>query len=58
MDIQLPGINGIQCVAQLKSKLPKLQVLMLTTYEDSDLIFESLRAGANGYLLKKWSLRR
>jgi DNA-binding NarL/FixJ family response regulator len=53
MDIQLPGINGIQCVAQLKSKLPKLQVLMLTTYEDSDLIFESLRAGANGYLLKK-----
>jgi DNA-binding NarL/FixJ family response regulator len=52
MDIQLPGMNGIQCVAQVKAKLPNVQVLMLTTYEDSDLIFESLRAGANGYLLK------
>jgi DNA-binding NarL/FixJ family response regulator len=52
MDINLPGMNGIQCVGALKSKLPKLQVLMLTTYEDSKLIFDSLRAGASGYLLK------
>ncbi len=52
MDISLPGINGIQCVVQLKGLLPKLQVLMLTTYEDSKLIFDSLRAGASGYLLK------
>ncbi|MEW6159570.1 MAG: response regulator transcription factor [Verrucomicrobiota bacterium] len=52
MDINLPGISGIECVAQLKSRLPKTQVLMLTTYEESDLIFDSLRAGANGYLLK------
>lgn len=52
MDINLPGINGIQCVARLKAKLPKVQVLMLTTYEDSKLIFDSLRAGASGYLLK------
>lgn len=52
MDINLPGMNGIQCVSQLKSKLPKLQILMLTTYEDSKLIFDSLRAGASGYLLK------
>jgi DNA-binding NarL/FixJ family response regulator len=53
VDINLPRMNGIACVARLKASLPKLQILMLTTYEDSDLIFESLRAGANGYLLKK-----
>jgi DNA-binding NarL/FixJ family response regulator len=52
MDINLPKMNGIQCVGALKVKLPKLQVLMLTTYEDSKLIFDSLRAGASGYLLK------
>jgi DNA-binding NarL/FixJ family response regulator len=52
MDINLPGMSGIECVAQLKAKLPKLQILMLTTYEDSKLIFDSLRAGASGYLLK------
>lgn len=52
MDINLPGMSGIECVARLKEKTPKTQVLMLTTYEEGDLIFESLRAGANGYLLK------
>jgi DNA-binding NarL/FixJ family response regulator len=52
MDINLPGMSGIECVARLKEKSPATQVLMLTTYEDGDLIFESLRAGANGYLLK------
>lgn len=52
MDINLPGMSGIECVARLKEQLPKLQVLMLTTYEESDLIFDSLRNGANGYLLK------
>ena len=52
MDINLPGMNGIQCVARLKKHLPGAQVLMLTTYDDGDLIFDSLRAGANGYLLK------
>ncbi|HEU6448625.1 MAG TPA: response regulator transcription factor [Verrucomicrobiae bacterium] len=52
MDINLTGMNGIQCVHRLKEKLPKTQVLMLTTYDDGDLIFDSLRAGANGYLLK------
>jgi DNA-binding NarL/FixJ family response regulator len=52
MDINLPGMNGIQCVSRLKERLPKTQVLMLTTYDESDLIFDSLRAGANGYLLK------
>jgi DNA-binding NarL/FixJ family response regulator len=53
LDINLPGISGIDCVTLLKSQLPGLQVLMITTYEDRDLIFGSLRAGASGYLLKK-----
>jgi DNA-binding NarL/FixJ family response regulator len=53
VDINLPGMSGIECVGQLKLKLRSLHVLMLTTYEESDLIFDSLRAGANGYLLKK-----
>lgn len=52
MDINLPGMSGIECVTRLKDKMPKLQVLMLTTYEESDLIFDSLRGGASGYLLK------
>jgi DNA-binding NarL/FixJ family response regulator len=52
MDINLTGMSGIQCVSRLKERLPTTQVLMLTTYDDGDLIFDSLRAGANGYLLK------
>ena len=52
MDINLPGMSGIQCVARLKKRMPNLQVLMLTMYDDGDRIFDSLRAGANGYLLK------
>jgi len=52
MDINLPRMNGIECVAKLKEQMPKTQVLMLTTYEESDLIFDSLRKGASGYLLK------
>src|ERR1700761_3744048 len=52
-DINLPGMSGIECVARLKARLPSLYVLMLTKYEESDLIFEPLRAGASGYLLKK-----
>jgi DNA-binding NarL/FixJ family response regulator len=53
VDINLPGMNGIECVRNLKVKLPQLQVLMLTRYEQSDLIFDSIRAGASGYLLKR-----
>jgi len=52
VDIHLPGMNGIECVAKLKARLPQLQVLMLTRYEQSDMIFDSIRAGASGYLLK------
>jgi DNA-binding NarL/FixJ family response regulator len=52
VDVNLPGMNGIECVAKLKVQLPALMVLMLTRYEQSDLIFNSIRAGASGYLLK------
>lgn len=52
VDINLPGMSGIACVAELKRRQPEVQALMLTTYEETDLIFDSLRAGANGYLLK------
>jgi len=52
VDINLPGMSGIECVTKLKIQLPDLPILMLTTYEEPDLIFNSLRAGAKGYLLK------
>jgi len=53
VDIKLPGMSGIECVAKLKTLVPDLRLLMLTTYEEHDLIFNSLRAGASGYLLKQ-----
>ncbi len=52
MDIQLPGMSGIQCVAELKKIVPDLQVIMVTVYEDSERIFKALKAGADGYLVK------
>jgi DNA-binding NarL/FixJ family response regulator len=58
MDINLPGMNGVECVRLLKAALPKLQVLMLTVYEDSDSLFKSFRAGASGYLLKRTASAR
>lgn len=53
MDINLPAMDGIACVRLLKERLPALQVIMLTVYEDTDRIFEALTAGASGYLLKR-----
>jgi DNA-binding NarL/FixJ family response regulator len=53
MDINLPGMNGVECVRQLKAILPGVQFLMLTVYEDSESLFNSLKAGASGYLLKR-----
>ncbi len=52
MDIHLPGRSGIECVARLKPLLPKTQIIMLTVEEDSERVFESLKAGATGYLVK------
>jgi DNA-binding NarL/FixJ family response regulator len=53
MDIQMPEMSGVDCVARLKSLLPSVQVIMLTVYEDTETIFKALRAGASGYLLKR-----
>jgi DNA-binding NarL/FixJ family response regulator len=53
MDIQLPGISGIECVRRLRSQMPSSQFMMLTVFEDHERIFQSLSAGAAGYLLKK-----
>jgi DNA-binding NarL/FixJ family response regulator len=58
MDINLPGVNGVECVRQLKGNLPAVQFLMLTVYEDSDSLFNSLKAGASGYLLKRTASAR
>jgi DNA-binding NarL/FixJ family response regulator len=58
MDINLPGINGVECVRQLKAALPAVQFLMLTVYEDSDSLFNSFKAGASGYLLKRTASAR
>ena len=52
-DINLPGMNGIECVRKLKPLLPEVQFVMLTVYEDADHIFHALAAGATGYLLKQ-----
>ena len=53
MDLNLPGMNGVECVRKLKTLLPSLQIVMLTVYEDPDQIYNALSAGAMGYLLKQ-----
>jgi DNA-binding NarL/FixJ family response regulator len=53
MDINLPGMNGVECVRQLKQAVPEIQVMMLTVYEDTENIFNALAAGASGYMLKR-----
>ena len=53
MDINLPGMDGVECVRQLKQKMPDAQFVMLTVYEDNNRLFKSLMAGASGYLLKR-----
>src|ERR1044071_1995462 len=53
MDINLPGMNGVECVRRLKQLAPQTQMVMLTVYEDTENIFNALAAGASGYLLKR-----
>jgi DNA-binding NarL/FixJ family response regulator len=53
MDINLPGMNGIECTRRLRQMAPAIHVVMLTTFDDSDRVFESLKAGAAGYVLKR-----
>jgi RNA polymerase sigma factor (sigma-70 family) len=57
MDINLPGMNGVECVRQLKKSTPEIQVMMLTVYEDTENIFDALAAGASGYMLKRTATR-
>ena len=52
MDIELSGMTGIECTARLKRDMPGLQILVLTSFEDSDRVFEALKAGVCGYLVK------
>ena len=58
MDINLGGMDGIECVRRLKVKMPEAQVLMLTVFEDTEKIFRALAAGASGYLLKRMSPKK
>ena len=53
MDINLPGINGVECARRVKQSMPQTQVMMLTVYEDTENIFNALAAGASGYMLKR-----
>jgi DNA-binding NarL/FixJ family response regulator len=53
MDIDMPGINGIESVKIIRSQFPNLRILMQTVFDDDDKIFESILAGASGYILKK-----
>jgi DNA-binding NarL/FixJ family response regulator len=55
LDINLPKMSGIQCARQIKAEYPATQILMLTMFDDSEQVFQALRAGANGYLLKRSS---
>jgi DNA-binding NarL/FixJ family response regulator len=55
MDIGLPKMSGIDCITQLKQLLPSTQIIVVTVYEDTIRIFRALRAGASGYLLKRYS---
>lgn len=58
MDINLPGMNGIDCIKKVKNECPATQFIMFTIYEDDEKVFEALAAGATGYLLKKTTLSK
>ena len=56
MDISLPGMSGIECIREMKNKVPQTQFMMFTVYENDEKVFEALKAGASGYLLKNTGL--
>lgn len=58
MDIHMTGMSGIECVKRLKARMPQMQIMMLTVYEDTDQIFQALSAGASGYMLKRSTPRK
>lgn len=58
MDIELPGINGIEAVGKIKETYPNIEIVMVTVYEDTDLVFDALKAGASGYITKSSSYEK
>jgi DNA-binding NarL/FixJ family response regulator len=52
MDLKMPGLNGIEATRQIRANYPQVKVLVLTTYDDDEWVFDAIRAGASGYLLK------
>ena len=52
MDLKMPGTNGIEATRQIRAKFPTIKILVLTTYDDDEWVFDAIRAGASGYLLK------
>src|SRR5690606_1988216 len=56
MDISLPGMSGIECIRRVRKKLPKVQFMMFTVYENDEKVFDALKAGATGYMLKSTGL--
>jgi DNA-binding NarL/FixJ family response regulator len=52
MDLKMPGMNGVQATRQMRERFPEMRILVLTTYDFDEWVFEAIRAGANGYLLK------
>jgi DNA-binding NarL/FixJ family response regulator len=52
MDLKMPGVNGIEAARQIRARFPNIKILVLTTYDDDEWVFDAIRAGASGYLLK------
>ncbi|NOH04634.1 MAG: response regulator transcription factor [Chloroflexi bacterium] len=52
MDLKMPGMNGIEATREIRKKFPNIKILVLTTYDDDEWVFDAIRAGASGYLLK------
>ena len=56
MDVRMPKVNGIEAAAQIRSDLPSTKILMLTVSDEEEDLYEAIKAGANGYLLKEISI--